>query len=391
MSSTAATAPQSPPPAAAPTNGKPGCAATAARAALPPLLGVGLALFLHFVVGPAVGPFYGKLMLAIGINIIMAVSLNIVNGFTGQFSLGHAGFMAIGGYTAAVITYYGSMKLWGSPAPVVGFAYGGEWLLVGACLIGGLTAAVAGFLVGAPSLRLRGDYLAIVTLGFGEILRVVIQLSQPVIYSAKTVAETPWPELFTRLGGSLGFGGLPAYFANYDRELGFVPTRTADFWVYFFMAMTVIAAYRLKVSSFGRAFLSVREDETAAAALGVPVFAYKVRAFVIAAFFAGIGGALYAHQLGTTLKSDEMSYMRSVEFVIMVVLGGMGSISGAIIAAILLTVLPELLRDFQAYRMILYALALILIMILRPQGIMGVREIWEIKWVRRLLPRKEAA
>ena len=156
-------------------------------------------------------------------------------------------------------------------------------------------------------------------------------------------------------------------------------------------AFTVIAAYRLKVSSFGRAFLSVREDETAAAALGVPVFPYKVRAFVIAAFFAGIGGALYAHQLGTTLKSDELAYMRSVEIVIMVVLGGMGSISGAILAAILLTLLPEALREFKDYRMILYALSLIMIMILRPQGLLGVREIWDLKWFAWLRPRRRTA
>ena len=376
--------------AAAPA-AKPGLLPTTLRAAMPLALGIGLALLMHFVVGPSVGSFTSKLLLSIGINVILAVSLNIVNGFTGQFSLGHAGFMAIGGYTAGMITYYGSLRLWGSAMPHGGFLGAGEWLLVGACIVGGLAAALAGLLVGAPSLRLRGDYLAIVTLGFGEIVRVLIQLSGDVVYSAKQANAMPWSELATRLGGSLGFGGLPTYFARYHPTLGYVPAQTSDFWVYLFAAFTVIAAYRLKVSSFGRAFLSVREDETAAAALGVPVFPYKVRAFVIAAFFAGIGGALYAHQLGTTLKSDELAYMRSVEIVIMVVLGGMGSISGAILAAILLTLLPEALREFKDYRMILYALSLIMIMILRPQGLLGVREIWDLKWFAWLRPRRRTA
>lgn len=370
---------------------------------VPLVIGVGLSLLLHFVIGPKVGDFYTKILLDIGINIILAVSLNIVNGFTGQFSIGHAGFMAVGGYTAAAITYYTSMRVWGSADAHGGFLGVGEWLFVGSCIAGGCVAALAGFLVGLPSLRLRGDYLAIVTLGFGEIFRVLLNQTGDVLFLADEVRETPIWKLPVKVGGSLGFTGLPFY--------------TSLFWVFIFTSITVLAAYRLKESSLGRAFLSIREDEVAAEAMGIKTTRVKVTAFVIAAFFAGIAGGLFGHELGVTLNPQDLGFQKSFDIVIMVVLGGMGSISGTTLAAILLTILPEVLRSLAGptvsfiqifttltpetadyiqqlvsnnLRMIVYALALILMMILRPQGLFGLGEIWRLRRAKPLKPEVAA-
>ena len=202
-------------------------------------------------------------MIDVGIAMILAVSLNIVNGMTGQFSIGHAAFMALGGYTAGMITYYGSLLLWGTPAKHGGFLGVGEWLFVAACIVGGLVAAAAGYVVGLPSLRLRGDYLAIVTLGFGEILRVILQQTSKVIDDARSIASgRRCPTWFPPpVGGAVGFDGIPKY--------------TNLFWVYTFLTITVVAAYRLKQSSLGRAMISVREDEIAAQAMGVNVAQYQ--------------------------------------------------------------------------------------------------------------------
>jgi branched-chain amino acid transport system permease protein len=351
---------------------------------------VGLAAF--YLVGPALssslGSFYAEIAVAAGINIILAVSLTVVNGFTGQFSMGHAGFMALGGYAAAAITYYGSMRLFGSADFAGGslsylgedaFAGGllgkGDLLFVGSCLVGGLAAAAAGYIVGLPSLRLRGDYLAIVTLGFGEILRVVLQSTSDRIPPWKVAdAQAASPlTLAWSLGGAQGFNMLPTY--------------TTLFWVYAFAALTLLVCYRLKTSSSGRAFLSIREDEVASRAMGVDVTKYKVRAFVLSSFFAGVAGGLFAMKFGT-INASTLGFQRSFEIIIMVVLGGMGSISGAALAAIILTLLPELLRglgtDLQSYRIVIYAALLILIMLLRPQGLFGIREIWELAWLRRM-------
>jgi branched-chain amino acid transport system permease protein len=328
-----------------------------------------LAVLLQLSVGSFVGPFAVKLLMDIGINIILAVSLNLVNGFTGQFSIGHAGFMAVGGYVAGAITYYGSFLLWGGPQVQPGWLSGGDLLFVGGCLAGALVAAGAGYIVGLPSLRLRGDYLAIVTLGFGEILRVMLQRTTDVITTVDDVHKASVVTLATSLGGSLGFSGLPYY--------------TDLFWVYLFVTITVVVALHLKFSSYGRAFLSIRENEIAAEAVGINTTKLKVRAFVLAAGFAGIAGGLFAHEVGTSLNPRELGFLKSFDIVIMVVLGGMGSVSGAVLAAIVLTLLPEALRGFSEFRMPIYALALILMMILRPQGILGLREIWELAWIRK--------
>ena len=350
-------------------------------AVAPILLGIAVATLFQFLVGPSLGPYYAKVLTDVGIAIVLAVSLNLVNGFTGQFSIGHAGFMAVGGYTAGSIVYYGHHLLFGTLAHQGGFFGPTTLLYVAALLVGGLTAAVAGLVVGLPSLRLRGDYLAIVTLGFGEIVRVLIQRSGDVISDTAVVRDSasrlvagPGGEpsafgLFTSVGGALGFTGLPFL--------------TNLFWVWITVAAVLLVSFRLKRSDQGRALLSIREDEIASESMGIPTTRFKVRAFVYAAFFAGIAGGLFAHEIGTTLNPRELGFQRSFEIVIMVVLGGMGSVSGTTLAAILLTVLPELLREFSQYRMVAYALTLIVMMLVRPQGLFGLREIWEAPALRR--------
>ena len=345
------------------------------RGALPLAIGFALAVLLQVAIGPIAGPFAVKLLMDIGINVILAVSLNLVNGFTGQFSIGHAGFMAVGGYVAGAITYYGSLLLWGGAKVQPGWMSAGDLLFIGGCLAGALIAAGTGYIVGLPSLRLRGDYLAIVTLGFGEIVRVLLQRTGDVITSVDEVKQASLGTLATSLGGSLGFSGLPYY--------------TDLFWVYLFVTITVVVALHLKFSSYGRAFLSIRENEIAAEAVGINTTKLKVRAFVLAAGFAGIAGGLFAHEVGTSLNPRELGFQKSFDIVIMVVLGGMGSVSGAVLAAIVLTLLPEALRGFSEFRMPIYALALILMMILRPQGILGLKEVWELPWFTNRKAKKQ--
>lgn len=269
-----------------------------------------------------ISPYYEVNLILIGINIIMAVSLNLINGFTGQFSIGHAGFMAIGAYTSAVFT----VKL-------------GQPLLLGT-LAGAVLAALLGFLIGLPTLRLKGDYLAIATLGFGEIIRVLFVN-------------------FEYVGGASGFSGIPH-----------ITTWT---WVFFWTLFTVIFITNFINSSHGRACISIREDEIAAEAMGINTTKYKVMAFTIGAFFAGIGGALYAHYF-YVIAPQNFGFLKSIDYLIMVVLGGMGSITGSILAATVLTILNAFLQSFAEIRMIIYSIVLIIIMIFRPQGLMGNKE-----------------
>ncbi|MSU63681.1 MAG: branched-chain amino acid ABC transporter permease [Pedosphaera sp.] len=272
--------------------------------------------------------YYMGVTIDIGINIIMAVSLNLINGHTGQFSLGHAGFMAVGGYTAAKLSLLFGAQIPPAAAPVF-FAV--------ILLAGGLVAALSGLAVGVPSLRLKGDYLAIVTLGFGEIIRVIFQTTES-------------------LGGATGLTGLERY------------TNLA--WAFVLAALTVYVVSCLVNSTYGRGFIAVHDDEVAASAMGINPTKYKVVAFVIGAFFAGIAGGLYAHHK-LVLKPDGFDFMRSIEFVVMVILGGMGKTAGVILAAVILTVLPEFLRGFADYRMIIYSLLIIILMVARPQGLFG--------------------
>lgn len=345
-----------------------------ASALLPVAVGLLFAAILQWAVGPALGPFYAKVLTDVGIAIVLAVSLNLVNGFTGQFSIGHAGFMAVGGYAAGMVTYYGHLLLWDSVSPQGGFFGPTTGLYLLGMLFGGIVAALFGLLVGLPSLRLRGDYLAIVTLGFGEIVRVVLQRSGDVLMTGEQAQAASWWTIITGLGGSLGFTGLPFL--------------TNLFWVWAMVALVMLVSYRLKRSDEGRALLSIREDEIAAEAMGIPTTRFKVQAFVYAAFFAGIAGALFAHEVGTTLNPRELGFQKSFEMVIAVVLGGMGSISGTALAAALLTILPELLREFSEYRMIAFSLVLIVMMLVRPQGLFGLHEIWDAPFLRRYFGSK---
>jgi len=272
--------------------------------------------------------YYLGVAIDVGINIILAVSLNLINGHTGQFSLGHAGFMAVGGYTAAAITLALGTR---SPGLLTDL-----WFAV-ALLAGGSLAAVVGLAVGIPTLRLRGDYLAIVTLGFGEIIRVILQNMECV-------------------GAASGLSGIPE--------------RTTLFWTFGLAAVTVYVVGCLVTSTYGRGFIAVHDDEVAASASGINPTRYKVTAFVVGAFFAGIAGGLFAHHK-LFLSPTNFDFMKSIDIVVMVILGGMGRTGGVILAAILLTLLPEFLRPFAEYRMIIYSLLIIGLMILRPQGLFG--------------------
>ncbi|MDQ3334877.1 MAG: branched-chain amino acid ABC transporter permease [Myxococcota bacterium] len=346
----------------------PGVPVSIGKSLLPFLIAFGLSLFIHRIVGPGIGATWTKILLDVGIAILLAGSLNVVNGYAGQFSLGHAGFMLVGGYAAAWLTFYGSIHWFGTKATVDGL-FQGEGLFVIGCLLGGVIAAIFGVIVGLPSLRLRGDYLAIVTLGFGEIMRVLGQITARQPKNVAAVKERPMSELANNLGGAEGFSQIPGY--------------TTLFWVFLFASILLILSYRLKYSSKGRALLAIRENEIAAEAMGVDTTRSKVVAFIFSAFFAGIGGALYAHQVGA-LDPKELGFQKSIDLVIIVVIGGMGSITGVVIGAAILVILPEVFREFADYRMIAYALALIVVMIARPQGIMGVKELWETSLWRRL-------
>ncbi|HAM73639.1 MAG TPA: branched-chain amino acid ABC transporter permease [Verrucomicrobiales bacterium] len=285
------------------------------------LLSAGVSTFSHIF-----NRYYLGVAIDVGINIVLAVSLNLINGHTGQFSLGHAGFMAVGGYAAAVTSI--QLSPWVPPAllPLV---------FLGSLLLGGLAAAATGLAVGVPSLRLRGDYLAIVSLGFGEIIRVVLQNMESV-------------------GGASGLKGIPKY-----TTLG---------WTFALAAITVYAIACLVNSTYGRGFIAVHDDEVAASAMGINPTRYKVTAFVVGAFFAGVAGGLYAHHK-QFLSPTGFDFMKSIDIVVMVILGGMGRTAGVIAAAILLTLLPEVLRGFADIRMILYALLIIGLMMARPQGL----------------------
>ena len=308
---------------------------------------------LNIVLPRVTNPYYFQVLMLIGINIVLAVSLNLVNGFTGQFSIGHAGFMAVGAYTSAMFTLKIGQSLASSwhflPAPVA------EGLvLLMALVAGGLLAAVAGWIVGLPSLRLRGDYLAIVTLGFGEIIRVLILN-------------------IDAIGAARGLPGIPQY--------------STFFWVFGTAVLVVVVARRIATSTHGRALFAIRDDEVAAEALGVDTTRYKVLAFVLGAFFAGVAGGLFAHFL-SYLNPSSFTFLKSIEVIAMVVLGGMGSISGSVLAAIVLTLLPEVLRSVKELRMVIYSLMLIVLMITRPQGLLGTHELDLAGWFRRLAGRR---
>jgi branched-chain amino acid transport system permease protein len=293
-------------------------------------------------------PYFLRVIMTIGINITLAVSLNLVNGYTGQFSLGHAGFMCVGAYASTAITMVVAPKMLGVGTP--NFLISGLVFIV-ALFVAGILAALSGLLVGAPSLRLKGDYLAIVTLGFGEIIRIIFLN-------------------ISAVGGARGLPGIPTY--------------TNLFWVFAIAFITIYVVLAMVHSSYGRGFLAVHDDEIAAEAMGINSTKYKIIAFAVGAFFAGIAGGLYAH-FKTFISPNGFDFMRSIEIVVMVILGGMGNTVGVIAAAILLTVLPEVLRPVQDYRMIIYSLLLIVLMLTRPQGL------FRLNWQPRVKPASEPA
>ena len=309
-------------------------------------LGILAALFVanglftgSLVPGVSISPYILQVICLAGINIILAVSLNLINGFTGQFSIGHAGFMAIGAYSSAFLTVTYGERIRAALGFLPPFARDGALLLSGLAL-GALLAAIAGFFVGVPSLRLRGDYLAIVTLGFGEIIRV-------------------WILNIDAVGGARGYSGIPKL-ANF-------------FWIYLFAVVSVTVVSRTVRSSFGRSLIAIREDEIAAETMGVDTTRSKVISFVLSSAMAGVGGGLFGHYL-MYVHTNSFTFIKSIEIIIMIVIGGLGSITGSVVGAVLYIALTEGLRGFAQYRMILFSLLLIVIMIVRPQGLLGHRE-----------------
>ena len=274
-----------------------------------------------------------------GLNIILAASLNLINGNTGQFSLGHAGFMAVGAYVGVVLTTNFQM-----PFPV-------------ALLAGGVSAGLLGALIGLPTLRLRGDYLAIATLGLGEIVRIVI-------------INVPY------VGGAAGFKGIQ-HLTNFT-------------WVFFIMLAALFIIKNFVNSRHGRACLAIRENEIAAESMGIYTTKYKVLAFTIGAFFAGVAGTLFGHNM-YILSPASFTFMQSFNILIMVVMGGLGSMTGSIAGALVVTFLSAALASFPNARMIIYALALILLMFYRPQGLFGYVEVTSMRPLNRFFRKGGAA
>jgi branched-chain amino acid transport system permease protein len=300
-----------------------------------------------------------RVVLLAGINIILAVGLNLINGTTGQFSIGHAGFMAVGAYGCS---YFGV-----GLSPHVTAALGAGPLadavtLNVALLVGAVLAGGAGVLVGLPTLRLRGDYLAIVTLGFGEIIRIVFNNA-------------------TSLGAATGyFGNSPAGLPEY----------TNFFWVFLWAAAVITLVRNVTFSQTGRSLSAIREDEVAAEAMATPTTRLKVLAFTLSAATAGIAGGLFAH-MQSGIRPEDFKFEKSIDMVVMIIVGGLGSITGAALGGIFVAVTLELMRGLQEYhlqefRLLLYALLLIVIMILRPQGLLGTREL-SLGWLRKRFSR----
>lgn len=285
--------------------------------------------------GKVINSYYSGILVLAFINIILAVSLNLVVGFTGQLALGHAGFMAIGAYLSAYLS-----KTYHLP-----------FILV--LVLGGLLASALALIVGVPTLKLKGDYFAITTLAFGEIIKGIITNTD-------------------LIGGARGLSGIP---------------RNTNFsWAFVIMVLSVLVIYNIIHSSPGRAMISVRENEIAAEAMGINTFKYKLLAFIIAAFIAGVAGGLYAHYY-TFIQPQSFNFMKSIEILTFVVFGGMGSLSGSVIATFILTALPEALRSLQDFKNIIYPIALIVLMIFRPEGLLGTKEI-SFNIFKKLSPQK---
>mgnify|MGYP001466405135 CR=1 FL=1 len=304
-----------------------------------------------------------------GIYITLGLSLNLIYGFTGLFSLGHAGFMAVGAYTTALLTMPPQLKEMNYfLEPIVPWLANTEWSFLPALLMGGLLAAVVGFLIGAPVLKLKDDYLAIATLGFAEIIRIVFTNTQSLT------------------NGPLGLKGLPPY--------------TTVWWSWGIALVSLLFMVFLFKGSYGRAFIAIREDEVAAEAMGINLFRHKILSFTIGSFMAGIGGGLLAHLMGT-IDPLMFRFLLTFNILLIVVLGGMGSISGSVIAGIVITVLMEYLRfldgpmdlglfktdGIPGLRMVIFSIMLMIVILFFQKGLMGNKELsWDF-----LLKRKGAA
>lgn len=277
--------------------------------------------------------YYLQILMFGLINCMVTLGLNLINGVTGQFSIGQAGFVAVGAYSSAAVTTL-LFRFNALPATARPFVF---LLSIAAA---GIVAGIFGYLIGRPSLRVKGDYLAIVTLAFGEIIRSIIRF-------------------IPQVGGPRGFSGIPRY--------------TDLAWILAFFALTVWIMRNYTYSSYGRACVSCREDSLAAETLGVNTTTYKVQAFVIGAVIAGISGALLAHMLGY-LHPDQFTYIRSIDFLVYLYAGGAGTMSGAILGAMVLTIIPEMMRFLAGWRLVIYGLVLVLMMLYRPNGICNGKE-----------------
>ena len=308
---------------------------------------------ISFLVNGVLTTYYTKVLMLVGINVILAVSLNVATGYLGQLPLGHAGFMAVGAYTCALFTKYTKDVLPAGVSFAVGLA------------LAGVIAGIFGVLIGVPALRLTGDYLAILTLGFGEIIRIVLN----------NIDSLLGIELFY---GAKGLKNIPKY--------------TDYISVFLCVVIACFAIHTVMKSRHGRAILSIRDNEIAAESCGIPTTYYKVMGFTLSAFFAGVAGGLYAGYLGV-LSPSNFGFMKSIEILVMVVLGGMGSMLGSVLSATVLTILPEALRQFSDYRMVVYSLVLILMMIFRPGGLLGSYDFSMSRLLERVLNlgRKPAA
>jgi branched-chain amino acid transport system permease protein len=363
-------------------------------------VGLGVVVFLELFLERIVpDSSVRQLLMLAATNVLVALSLNVINGMAGQFSIGHAGFVGIGAYTSAVIAAHLHQSMGGGDV-----TFARSFVVVPVALLASsVLAGIFGLFVGLPSLRLRGDYLAIVTLGFAEIFRLVIQTAQSGA-SKETVGEA-WSQVggsggvigplfhvisvaISSLGGQNGYQGL--------NNAG-VPLYAGPFWVFGLTLGLGLVAWRIKFSGWGRALRALREDEIAAAAVGVDPTRYKVTSFLIAAVGGGIAGGLLAlSRDGSPVVSPEnFGFQLSFDAITMVILGGSGSVSGSVIGAILVTFTVKAIEyaqgsqlvqtlkshtyeslDLNALRMIVYAAVLIALMILRPEGILGERELF---------------
>ncbi len=298
------------------------------RKILPILIVIGFVLSVLIPRFNWISPYYQLILMYVGINTIMTVSLNLVNGYMGEFSVGHAGFMAVGAYVAALLTMY----VW--PPNLV------AWLFPVTIIIAGLCTALVGLVVAIPSFRTRGDYLAIVTLAFNMIVKSVI-------------------ENIDAIGGPRGIPGID--------KLTTMP------WVFFWTVLSLWVIRNFIYSNYGRGVLSIREDEIASDLMSVNTRQVKMLTFLVSSFFAGVGGALFGHLL-QFISPRVFDIIKSTDFLIMVYLGGIGSIGGSILGAATYTLLLEILRPLQVWRFVLMPLMLVFLMLYRPRGIMGLRE-----------------